>query len=206
MRQSQNGSMAGRTVLVTGASGGIGKATAVGLARMGAHVAVTGRDVGRVEAAVREVRAAGGGEVLAALPRIDVLINNVGGFWDTRHVTADGLERTIALNHLAPFLLTNLLLDRLVAGAPARVVTVASNAQALSRIGLDDLQGEHGTPVRGPTTSPSWPMRCSVTNSHEGSQAAWPRPTPCTPAWWTRGSGPKSPASSSACLFLSCGP
>ena len=74
------------------------------------------------------------GEVLQRLPRIDVLVNNVGGCWNTRHVTADGLERTFALNHLAPFLLTNLLLGRLKQGSPARVVTVSSNAQAAGRI------------------------------------------------------------------------
>jgi NAD(P)-dependent dehydrogenase (short-subunit alcohol dehydrogenase family) len=82
-------------------------------------------------------------EVLDASPRLDVLINNVGGYWATRHLTADGLERTFALNHLSPFLLTNLLLDRLKASAPARVVTVSSNAQAMGRIDFDDLQGEH---------------------------------------------------------------
>ncbi|MBA3295174.1 MAG: SDR family NAD(P)-dependent oxidoreductase [Geodermatophilaceae bacterium] len=81
-------------------------------------------------------------EVLTSLPRIDVLVNNVGGYWNTRHVTADGLEHTFALNHLAPFLLTNLLLDRLKETAPARVVTVSSNAQAMGRIDFDDLQGE----------------------------------------------------------------
>ena len=81
-------------------------------------------------------------EVLGTLPRLDVLVNNVGGYWNTRHVTADGLEHTFALNHLAPFLLTNLLLDRLTAARPARVVTVASNAQAMGRIDFDDLQGE----------------------------------------------------------------
>lgn len=164
MKQQQAGPMAGRTVLVTGASGGIGRATAVGLARMGAHVAIVGRDPGRVGEAVREIRAADGGavdgfvadlssqsevrrlagEVLAALPRIDVLVNNAGGCWDTRHVSADGLERTFALNHLAPFLLTNLLLERMLEGSAARVVTVASNAQALGRIDFGDLQGEHG--------------------------------------------------------------
>ena len=69
-------------------------------------------------------------------------MNNVGGFWNTRHVTADGLERTFALNHLAPFLLTHLLLDRLMASAPARVVTVSSGAQAMGRIDFADLQGE----------------------------------------------------------------
>jgi retinol dehydrogenase-14 len=82
-------------------------------------------------------------EILGRLPRIDVLVNNVGGYWNTRHVTADGLERTFAVNHLAPFLLTSLLLDRLRQSAPARVVTVASQAQSMGRIDFDDLQGEH---------------------------------------------------------------
>ena len=124
-------------------------------------MAITGRDAGRTDAAADEIRAAGGkvdtfvadlsaqtqaralaDEILERLPRIDVLVNNVGGFWNTRHVTADGLERTFALNHLAPFLLTNLLLDRLQQSAAARVVTVSSNAQSLGRIDFDDLQGE----------------------------------------------------------------
>jgi hypothetical protein len=118
---------------------------------------------GRTEGAAREIRAASGGqvdafvadlssqsqvrrladEVLQRLSRIDVLVNNVGGYWHTRHVTADGLERTFALNHLAPFLLTNLLLDRLQHSAPARVVTVSSSAHAQGRIdlGVAPLQG-----------------------------------------------------------------
>ena len=161
MEPIHDGLMAGRTVLVTGGSGGIGKATALGLAVMGARVATNGRDRTRTEDAAREIRAVGGGqvevfvgdlsaqsevrrladEVLQRLPRIDVLVNNVGGYWNTRHVTADGLERTFAANHLAPFLLTNLLLDRLTQSAPARVVTVSSNAQAQGRIDFDDLQG-----------------------------------------------------------------
>jgi len=162
MEQTRSGPMAGRTVLVTGGTTGIGRATALGLATMGARLAITGRDRGRAEAAAREIRAAGGGqvdvfvadlssqsqvrrladEVLQRLPRIEVLVNNAGGCWKTRRVTADGLERTFALNHLAPFLLTDLLLDRLRHSAPARVVTVASNAQAMGRIDFDDLQGE----------------------------------------------------------------
>ena len=162
MTQNRKGPMAGRTVLVTGGSGGIGKATALGLATMGAHVAITGRDRDRAEGAADEIRAAGGGkvdafvadlsaqaevrrladEVLHKLLRIDVLVNNVGGFWNTRHITADGLEHTFALNHLAPLLLTNLLLDRLKQSAPARVVTVSSNVHAMGRIDFDDLQGE----------------------------------------------------------------
>jgi len=162
MEQISSGPLAGSTVLVTGGTGGIGRATALGLAMMGAHLAITGRDRGRTEGAAREIRAAGGGqvdvfvadlssqsevrrladEVLKTYPGIDVLVNNVGGYWNTRHVTADGLEHTFALNHLAPFLLTNLLLDRLKQSAPARVVTVSSNAQAMGRIDFDDLQGE----------------------------------------------------------------
>jgi NAD(P)-dependent dehydrogenase (short-subunit alcohol dehydrogenase family) len=154
--------MAGRTVLVTGGTGGIGRATASGLATMGAQLAIVGRDRGRTEGAAREIRAAGGGqvdifvadlssqsevrrlagEVLQTCPRIDVLVNNVGGYWNTRHVTADGLEHTFALNHLASFLLTNLLLDRLKERGTARVVNVSSNAQAMGRIDFDDLQGD----------------------------------------------------------------
>ena len=82
------------------------------------------------------------GAALQRLPRIDVLVNNVGGCWNTRHITADGLEHTFALNYLAPFLLTNLLLDRLTASDRARVVTVASNAQGMGRIDFGDLQGQ----------------------------------------------------------------
>jgi NAD(P)-dependent dehydrogenase (short-subunit alcohol dehydrogenase family) len=154
--------MAGRTVLITGATGGIGKATALGLATMGAHVAIIGRDPGRTVDAAREIRSAGGGqvdafvadlsaqtevrrvadEVLGTLSTLDVLVNNVGGYWSTRHVTADGLERTFAVNHLAPFLLTNLLLDRLKQSAAARVVTVSSHAHVSGRIDFDDLQKE----------------------------------------------------------------
>ena len=83
-------------------------------------------------------------EVRATYPRLDVLVNNVGGYWAHRHVTTDGLEHTFALNHLAPFLLTHELLELLVASAPARVVTVSSGAQAMGRIDLDDLQGGRG--------------------------------------------------------------
>ena len=75
-----------------------------------------------VQAGVRHLAA----QVLDTYPRLDVLVNNIGGFWAHRHLTADGLERTFALDHLAPFLLTSLLLDRLTAGAPARIITVSS--------------------------------------------------------------------------------
>jgi retinol dehydrogenase 14 len=155
--------MAGKVVLVTGGTGGIGRATAIGLAALGARVGITGRDQARTEAAAAGIRAApdspavdvfaadmsvqAGVRRLAALvlgtyPRLDVLVNNVGGFWAHRHLTADGLERTFALNHLAAFLLTSLLLDRLTASAPARIVTVSSGAHASGRIDFNDLQGE----------------------------------------------------------------
>src|ERR1700730_18467120 len=154
--------MAGKVVLITGGTGGIGKDPAIGLATMGARVGITGRDLARAEQAATDIRAASrnpavdafaadmssqaevrrvAADVLNAYPRLDVLINNVGGFWAHRHPTTDGLERTFALNHLAPFLLTNLLLDRLKASAPARVVTVSSGAQSMGRIDFDDLRG-----------------------------------------------------------------
>jgi NAD(P)-dependent dehydrogenase (short-subunit alcohol dehydrogenase family) len=155
--------MTGKTVLVTGGTGGIGGATAAGLAGLGARVGIVGRDQRRAQATAERIRAAGGDVdvftadvssqrevrrlaegVLAAYPRLDVLVNNVGGYWATRHATEDGLERTFAVNHLAPFLLTHLLLDRLRESAPARVVTVSSGAQAMGRIDFDDLQGEAG--------------------------------------------------------------
>src|SRR4249920_888028 len=155
--------MAGKFVLVTGGTGGIGRATAIGLAALGARVGITGRDQARTEAAAAGIGAAPGSpavdafaadmsaqagvrrlavQVLDTYPRLDVLVNNVGGFWAHRHLTADGLEHTFALNHLAPFLLTSLLLDRLTASAPARIVTVSSGAHAGGHIDFDDLQGE----------------------------------------------------------------
>ena len=156
-------SMTDKTVLITGGTGGIGRAAAIGLSAMGARVGITGRDRDRAEQAAAAIARESGNpavdvfvadmssqvevrrlaeEVLAAYPRLDVLLNNVGGFWAHRHATADGLEHTFALNHLAPFLLTNLLLERLIASAPARVVTVSSGAQSMGKIDFDDLMGE----------------------------------------------------------------
>jgi NAD(P)-dependent dehydrogenase (short-subunit alcohol dehydrogenase family) len=149
-------------VLLTGATRGIGQAAAVELARRGAEVALVGRDCERVAAVASEARAAGGGaavhehvadlmlmsevrrlaeEVRAAYERVDVLANNAGALFASRKETAEGLERTFALNHLAPFLLTSLLRDRLAGG---RVVTTASDAHKGGRLDLDDLQSEKG--------------------------------------------------------------
>ena len=185
MEQIHRRPMTGKTVLVTGGTSGIGKATALGLAAMGAHVVITGRDRGRTEHSAGEIRAAGGGqvdvfvadlssqsevrrlaaEVLQRYPHLDVLINNVGGYWNTRHVTADGLERTFALNHLAPFLLTNLLLDRLDAKRPGTgghglVQRAGPGADRLRR----SPRGHVPTRAHGPTTSPSSPTCCSPTS------------------------------------------
>src|SRR3989440_10293503 len=145
MDNARSGGMVGRTVVVTGGAGGIRKAPASGRATSGARVGITGRDLARAEQAAAAIRAASGNPavdvfaadmssqaevrrlaaaVLDAYPRLDVLVNNVGGFWAHRQPTAHGLERTFALNHLAPFLLTNPLLDPLKASAPAPVLTL----------------------------------------------------------------------------------
>jgi NAD(P)-dependent dehydrogenase (short-subunit alcohol dehydrogenase family) len=147
-------------VVVTGATRGIGRAAAIELARRGAEVAIVGREPERVEAVATEAAAAGGGasvhqhvadlmlmsevrrladEVRERHRKIDVLANNAGALFASRQLTAEGFERTFALNQLAPFLLTNLLRDQLAGG---RVVTTASDAHEGGRLDLDDLQSE----------------------------------------------------------------
>lgn len=150
--------LAGKTCIVTGASSGIGTATAIGLARLGASLALVGRDAGRLESVAAQCREAGAGEVrtyrsdfaeleqvraladelLDDWPRIDVLVNNAALVLQRREETVDGYEKVFAVNHLAPYLLTRLLLDRLVASAPARVVNVASDAHAFGPMEPDD--------------------------------------------------------------------
>jgi len=153
----------GRVCVVTGATSGVGREAALALARRGATVALVARDRSRGDAALRVVRAAsptGVGELFLAdlssqrsirslateirarYPALHVLVNNAGGMWHRREVTDDGLERTFATNHLAYFLLTNLLLDRLRAGAPSRIVNVSSDAHFRTTLDFDDLQGE----------------------------------------------------------------
>jgi retinol dehydrogenase 12 len=148
-------------VLLTGATRGIGCAAAIELARQGAEVALVGRESERVAVVAQEARAAARGatpvhehvadltlmadvrdlaaEARERYGRIDVLANNAGALFASRQVTSEGLERTFALNHLAPFLLTNLLRDRLEGGL---VVTTASDAHTSGRLDLDDLQSE----------------------------------------------------------------
>jgi NAD(P)-dependent dehydrogenase (short-subunit alcohol dehydrogenase family) len=144
-------------VVLTGATRGIGRAAALGLARQGVELALVGREPDRVAAVAEEARSAGAaavhehvadlalmaevrrlaGELRARHEHIDVLANNAGAVFASRRETAEGLEQTLALNHLAPFLLTNLLRDRLEG---ARVVTTASDAHKAGRLDLDDLQ------------------------------------------------------------------
>jgi NAD(P)-dependent dehydrogenase (short-subunit alcohol dehydrogenase family) len=161
----------GKTVLITGATNGIGKAAALEIARQGANVIIVGRDKTKTEAVVNELRTTSGNKnveyLLADLSRqasvrkladdfkakysrLEVLINNAGGFFDRRKTTVDGLEYTFAFNHLAYFLLTHLLLDVLKASAPARIVNVSSAAEAMGKLDFSDLQSEKkysGLPV-----------------------------------------------------------
>jgi NAD(P)-dependent dehydrogenase (short-subunit alcohol dehydrogenase family) len=158
-------SMTGKRVLITGANTGIGKWTAIGLAALGASVVLHARSAEKGRAAQDEVRRRTGradvdllladfsslaevrrlaGEVLERYPRLDVLVNNAGLISGRRRESADGWELTFAVNHLAPFLLTNLLLDRIVASAPARIVNVASRAHLRAGIDFDDLDLRRG--------------------------------------------------------------
>jgi NAD(P)-dependent dehydrogenase (short-subunit alcohol dehydrogenase family) len=155
--------MTGKTCLVTGATSGIGLVTARELARMGGRVLVVGRNPTKTESVVTAIRTQTGStavepfladlssqrqvrelakQVLDRHPRLDVLVNNAGGAWLKRQLTVDGLEMTFAVNHLAYFLLTQLLLDRLKTNAPARIVNVASNAHGAARIDFENLNGE----------------------------------------------------------------
>lgn len=158
-----------KRVLITGATRGIGLAAAQALAQRGAQLAIVARDDARAEDAVRSIEEAGGpkvdvlhadlssqasvralaSEALERYPRIDVLVNNAGAIFTTRQLTVDGIERTWALNHLAPFLLTMLLLDRLKESAPARIITTASDAHKGKLIPFDDLSAERSWKGRG---------------------------------------------------------
>jgi len=157
--------MRGKTVLITGATNGIGLEAAVELARLGARVVMVGRDPARTEAAVATVKRRSGSrdvshllcdfssqasiralaaDVLASVERLDVLVNNAGAVNKARRLSVDGIEMTFAVNHLGYFLLTNLLRDLLVRSAPARVVTVASQSHRQGTLDFADLGFEHG--------------------------------------------------------------
>ncbi|MEE8474030.1 MAG: SDR family NAD(P)-dependent oxidoreductase, partial [Myxococcota bacterium] len=155
--------LAGRTCLITGASSGIGEETALGLARLGARIVLVCRSRERGERTQATIVEASGNreidlalgdlaslasirqlakDLLATCPAIHVLVNNAGIVNLRRTTTLDGFESTFAVNHLGPFLLTNLLLDRIRGSQPARIVNVSSNGHRFGRLDLDDLQSE----------------------------------------------------------------
>jgi NAD(P)-dependent dehydrogenase (short-subunit alcohol dehydrogenase family) len=154
---------ASKICLITGGTNGIGKSTALALARMGATVVIVGRNAAKTAQVVEEIRATSGnknvdslladlssqqavrhlaGEFKSKYPHLHVLLNNAGAAFLKRQLSVDGIEMTLALNHLAYFLLTNLLLDALKASAPARIINVSSDAHASGKIEFDNLQGE----------------------------------------------------------------
>src|SRR5271157_1755090 len=156
-------SMSGKICIVTGANSGIGKETALGLARMGARVVMVCRNVEKGKAALEEIRRESGSSQVDLLiadmssqasvralaeqirqkyPRLDVLVNNAGGATPARTLSADGIEMTLAANYLGAALLTLLLLDLLKAGAPSRIVNVSSSESQHARLDMNDLQFE----------------------------------------------------------------
>ena len=165
--------MRGKRVIITGATHGIGLAAAEELARRGALLTIVSRTPERAVQAVATISRAGGegtqvdvlagdlssqaavravaAEALQRYERIDVLANNAGMLYEKRRLSADGVELTWALNHLAPFLLTTLLLDRIVASAPARIVTTTSDAHRGQMIPFDDLSAQRSYRMRGYT-------------------------------------------------------
>lgn len=153
-----------KTVLITGGTGGIGKATAEGLAKIGAQVVIVGRDAGRGAAAVKDIQAKSGSskvELLTAdlssqasirqlaqnfssrYSKLDILINNVGGMSAKREETVDGVEATFAMNHLNVLLLTHLLLPQLKASGEARIINVNSTMHRMAKLDLDDLEAKN---------------------------------------------------------------
>ena len=153
--------MNGKVCVITGGTDGIGKAAAYGLALQGARLLVHGRDPDKGARAVAELKSRSrnsaieflpadfssldevrrfAAAVVARTPHIDVLVNNAGAIYVKRALSKDGYEKTFAVNHLAPFLLTRLLLDTLKASGPSRIVTTASNAHRGAKIAFDDLQ------------------------------------------------------------------
>jgi len=157
--------MNGKTILITGASAGIGLQTALELAKQGAEVVMVGRDEGRTAQAVELVKSQTGNQAISYLladlssqkdvrklaqdfknkyNKLDVLLNNAGAIFLSRKVSVDGYEMSLALNHLNYFLLTDLLLDMVKAGPSGRIVNVASRAHYGGHVNFDDLQSQHG--------------------------------------------------------------
>ncbi|MCJ7701254.1 MAG: SDR family oxidoreductase [Anaerolineales bacterium] len=161
----QQHDMVGKVCLVTGATAGIGKITATALATQGAEVIIAGRNQQKTEDTVQQIKTETGNESIQYLladfsdlqqvrelaasfnqrySRLDVLVNNAGAFFNTRRETSYGVEMTFLVNHLAPFLLTNLLLETIQDSTPARIVNVSSDAHKQDRMNFDDLGFKRG--------------------------------------------------------------
>jgi NAD(P)-dependent dehydrogenase (short-subunit alcohol dehydrogenase family) len=170
MMTEANANMSGKICLVTGANAGIGKATALGLAQLGATVVMVCRNSQKGEVAREEIQAGSGNshvdlliadlssqqsirqlarEFQQTYTQLHVLVNNAGGSFAQGQVSPDGIEMTLAVNHLASFLLTNLLLDTIKASAPARIVNVSSEMQFRGFINFDDLEGKRKYSIAG---------------------------------------------------------
>ena len=153
----------GKTILITGATNGIGKVAALELAKQGATVAIVGRIQAKTNEVVQQIKVQSKNTAVDGFiadlssfsevrglaqafrqkyPHLHILINNAGGIFASRKLSVDGYEYTFALNHLSYFTLTNLLLDMLIADAPARIINTSSNGHVGSRLDFDDLQNE----------------------------------------------------------------
>jgi len=221
-----NRTMRGMTCLVTGATSGIGEQTASGLARLGATVLIVARDAERGAAVAADIRTAApqgrvelfgadlavqadvrrlAADVADRHPRLDVLINNAAAVNAAHRLTSDGIEATLAVNHLAPFLLTHLLLEPLTAAPAGRVITVSSYMHhRVKTIPWDDLQGEHryrgqdaynltklmnilftyelarrcaGTSFTANALHPGWPLKTNLGREQHGAGGAFDRIT-----------------------------
>jgi len=154
-----------KTILITGATDGIGKVAAFALARMGARLVILSRNPQKTTQIAQQIRSETGNNQVETLSadlsvqsevrraaeefkqrfnRLDVLINNAGAVFMTRQVSADGIEMTLALNHLGYFTLTNSLLDLLISSAPSRIINVSSDAHQGATLDFNDLQNQNG--------------------------------------------------------------
>ena len=194
--------MRGKTVVITGGTSGIGEVAAIVLARMGARIVLVARDNSRAAATLSRLRGSAPGiahavysadllrlvemkrvaaQIADQEPRVDVLINNAGALFGTRRLTEDGLERTFALNHMAYFVITAGLRERLSASAPSRIINTASAAHQGATLDFDDLQSAKSFRATKPMVGRSYATSCSRVNSLAACTARVSRRIACIP-------------------------